>query len=213
MPYVTAPPGLLAGPFVMTTADTGKKILAEITGTGETGLSARYAAALYALAFERGVLNEVVEQMQALGRLITESPVLKSLLANPLTDLAKAGPALNEVLSAQGFGVLVRHFVGVVVANRRLRDLPALISGFAVYAAAKRGEIPVIATTARRLSDVQRRQLLARLTEAGFGNVMLTERVDASLLGGMVLQAGSKIYDTSLKSRLNRLNYSLKGAA
>ncbi len=187
--------------------------MAEITGTGETGLTARYAAALYALAFERGILNEVVDQMAALGRLIAESPALKSLLANPLTDPAKAGPALNEALSAVGLNATVRNFVGVVVANRRLRDLAELISGFAAYAAAKRGELPVTVTTAHALSDVQRAQLLARLTEAGFGNVLLTERLDASLLGGMVLRAGSKIYDTSLKSRLNRLNYSLKGAA
>jgi F-type H+-transporting ATPase subunit delta len=187
--------------------------LAEITGTGETGLSARYAAALYALAFERGVLNEVIEQMAAVGRLIAESPALKSLLANPLTDAAKTGAALNEALSAQGVGELVRNFVGVVVANRRLRDLPGLVHGFAVYVAKKRGELPVTVSTAHALNDVQRNQLLARLTEAGFGNVLLTEKVDATLLGGMVLRAGSKIYDTSLKSRLNRLNYSLKGAA
>ncbi len=187
--------------------------MAEITATGETRLSARYAAALYALAFERGALNEVAVQMEALGRLIAGTPALKALLANPLTDLAKAGPVLNEALSVQGFGELVRHFVGVVVANRRLRDLPALIAGFAAYAAAKRGEMPVTVTTAHRLTDVQRTQLLARLTEAGYGKVLLSERIDASLLGGMVLQAGTKIYDTSLKSRLNRLNYSLKGAA
>ncbi len=186
--------------------------MAEITGA-ETGLSARYAAALYALAFERGALNQVVEQMAALGRLIAESPALKALLANPLTDLAKTGPALSEALAAQGVGELVRNFVGVVVANRRLRDLPALVQGFAAYVAAKRGELPVAVTTAHSLSDVQRTQLLARLTEAGFGNVLLTETVDATLLGGMVLRAGAKIYDTSLKSRLNRLNYSLKGAA
>ena len=187
--------------------------MAEITGNGETGLAARYAAALYALAFERNALNEVVAQMTALGRLVSDSPVLQRLLANPLTDITKTGPALNEALAAQGVGELVRNFVGVVVANRRLRDLPALIAGFAAYAAAKRGEMQVIVTTAHRLTDVQRRQLLARLTEAGFGNVLLTERLDPSLLGGMVLQAGAKIYDTSLKSRLNRLNYSLKGAA
>jgi F-type H+-transporting ATPase subunit delta len=186
--------------------------LAEITGA-ETGLSARYAAALYALAFERNALNEVVEQMAALGRLISDSPALKALLANPLTDVAKTGPALNAALSAEGVGELVRNFVGVIAANRRLRDLPALVAGFAAYVAKKRGELPVSVTTAHALSDVQRNQLLARLTEAGFGNVLLTQTVDASLLGGMVLRAGSKIYDTSLKSRLNRLNYSLKGAA
>jgi F-type H+-transporting ATPase subunit delta len=187
--------------------------LAEIIGTGETGLSARYAAALYALAFEQNSLNETVDQMKALGRLITESAALRQLLGNPLTDSVKAGPVLDEALTAQGFGKLVRNFVNVVVANRRMRDLARLIDGFAAYAAAKRGETPVIVTTAHRLNDTQRRQILARMTEAGYGNVMLTERLDPNLLGGMVLQIGTKLYDTSLKSRLNRLNYSLKGAA
>ena len=62
---------------------------------------------------------------------------------------------------------MVRNFVNVAVANRRLRDLPALIAGFAAYVAAKRGEIVADVTSAHALSDVQRNQLRARLTEAG----------------------------------------------
>lgn len=187
--------------------------MVEITGTGETGLTARYAAALYALAFEQNCLNNVVEQMDALGRLIAESPVLKQLLANPLTDSAKFGPVLNEALTAQGFGILVRNFVNVANTNRRLHDLPALVAGFAAYVAAKRGEVVAHVTSAHALSDTQRTQLFARLTEAGYSNVRLVEHTDPSLLGGLVLKVGTKLYDTSLKSRLNRLNYSLKGAA
>jgi F-type H+-transporting ATPase subunit delta len=120
---------------------------------------------------------------------------------------------LNGALAAQGFSPLVLNFVNVAVANRRLRDLPALVSGFAAYVAAKRGEIVATVTTAHGLTDLQRTQLRARLTESGFGSVRLVELVDASLLGGMTLKIGAKLYDTSLKSRLSRLNYSLKGAA
>jgi F-type H+-transporting ATPase subunit delta len=68
-------------------------------------------------------------------------------------------------------------------------------------------------TSAHALTDLQRAQLTARLTEAGYGSIKLVEHTDASLLGGMVLKIGAKLFDTSLKSRLNRLNYSLKGAA
>jgi F-type H+-transporting ATPase subunit delta len=187
--------------------------LVEITGTGETGLTARYAAALYALAFEQNALNQVVEQMRALSLLIEHSKPLAALIANPLTDIRKAAPALDEALAAQGVLPLVRNFVQVVVANRRLRDLPALLQGFEAYAAAKRGETLAIVTTAHRLNDTQRHALLARLVESGHGTVNLAERIDPSLLGGLQLQIGTKLYDTSLKSRLNRLNYSLKGAA
>ena len=187
--------------------------MVEITGTGVNGLAARYAAALYALAAERGTLDETVGQMEALGRLIKESPALAALIANPLTDTAKLGPALDQALAAQGVAELVRHFIGVVAANRRLRDLPMLIDGFAAYAAAKRGEVVATVTSAHALSDVQRNQLRARLAESGYGTVRLVEKLDAALLGGLRLQIGDKLYDTSLTSRLNRLNYSLKGAA
>ncbi len=187
--------------------------MVDITGTGETGLSARYAAALYALAFDQNLLNEVIDQMASLGELIKDSDALRQLVANPLTDSAKAAPVLSEALAAQGFLPIVRNFVNVVIANRRLRDLPALITGFAAYVAAKRGEIVAYVTSAHALTDTQRTQLRARLTEAGYGSVKLVESTDATLLGGMVLKIGAKLFDTSLKSRLNRLNYSLKGAA
>ncbi len=203
-----APPGAKTAGFT-----GGRKELADTASNGDSGFSARYAGALYALAADRQALDEVVDQMASLGRLIAESPELQRLIRNPLADTAKAGPVLNQALAAQGFGPLVRNFVSVAVANRRLRDLPALVAGFAAYAAAKRGEQVAEVATAHGLSDVQRNQLRARLTEAGFGNVKLDERVDESLLGGLVLKIGAKLYDTSLKSRLSRLNYSLKGAA
>ncbi len=187
--------------------------MVEVSGTGQTGLSARYAAALYALASEQGALPETVDQMAELGRSIRESEDFRRLIANPGTDSRTAAPILAKALESQGFSALVRNFVQVVLANRRLRDLPSLVTGFGAYAAAKRGEVVAEITSAHPLSDVQRNQLRARLTESGYGNVRLTEHTDASLLGGFQLKIGSKLYDTSLKSRLNRLNYSLKGAA
>jgi F-type H+-transporting ATPase subunit delta len=128
-------------------------------------------------------------------------------------DAFHAAPILRDILASQNFLPIIVNFANVVVANRRLSDLPGLISGFAAYVAAKRGEIVAEVTSAHPLTDLQRNQLRARLTESGFGKVNITEQVDASLLGGLVLKIGAKLYDTSLKSRLNRLNYSLKGAA
>ncbi len=186
--------------------------LVEISTQSEAGFAARYASALYALAFEQGVLDKTVDEMAALGKLISESDALARLVRTPFTDSHTAG-ILNEALKAQGFSTLLLNFVNVAVTNRRLRDLPALVSGFAAYVAAKRGEIIATVTTAHPLSDLQRTQLRARLTEAGYGAVRLAETVDTALLGGMTLKIGAKLFDTSLKSRLSRLNYSLKGAA
>jgi len=188
-------------------------VLVETISKGDTGLSARYAAALYELAFERDALDQVVDEMAALGRLLTESDALAWLVRDRLTDSAKAAPVLNHALEQQGFSVLVCNFVNVVVRNRRLRDLPALVAGFATYVAGRRGEVVGTVTSAHALTDLQRNQLRARLTEAGYGNVRLVEKLDPSLLGGLTLKIGAKLYDTSLKSRLERLTYALKGAA
>ncbi len=186
--------------------------MADKSSTGG-GFAARYAKALYEAAFARGRLDQVVDEMAGLGRLIEESAPLRRLLADRLTNAAKARPVLDEALSAQGFSELVRNFVAVAVANRRLSDLPALVAGFAAYVAGRRGEITAQVTTAHPLSDLQRNQLRARLTEAGYGRVNLAETIDAAVLGGLSLKIGAQLYDTTLRSRLDRLTYSLKGAA
>jgi F-type H+-transporting ATPase subunit delta len=185
----------------------------EKISTGETPLSTRYAAALYPLADEQGILNETVDQMAALGQLINESQAFADLIGNPILDAKQVSGPIDKVLEAQGFSTLIRNFVGVVIANRRLRDLGALVAGFAAYAAAKRGEVIATVASAHGLTDLQRVQLRARLTEAGYSSVRLDEHLDPSLLGGLTLKIGPKLYDTSLKSRLQRLQYSLKGAA
>ena len=187
--------------------------MVEKISTGETPLSTRYAAALYALADEQGALNETVDQMAGLGQLISESPVFAGLARNPILDAKQVTGPIDKVLESQGFSTLIRNFVGVVIANRRLRDLSALVAGFAAYAAAKRGEVIATVTSAHPLNDLQRVQLRARLTEAGYSTVRLVEHLDPSLLGGLTLKIGPKLYDTSLKSRLQRLQYALKGAA
>ncbi len=177
------------------------------------GLSDRYAAALYSLADENRVLDAVVSQMEDLGRVIESSADFRRLLNSPLIDVKTANAAAQAVLTQEGFGKEVRDFVGVITANRRLRVLREIIAAFAALVAERRGIITAHVASAHPLSDVQRQQLRARLIEAGYGNVNINERVEADLLGGLVVRIGARLYDTSLKSRLQRLQYAMKGAA
>ncbi|HUZ63481.1 MAG TPA: F0F1 ATP synthase subunit delta [Acetobacteraceae bacterium] len=177
------------------------------------GLADRYAAAIYALAGEQNALDRTVEEMAALGRLIDESESLRRLLRSPLVAVAQARAAALAVVDAQGFGKLVHDLVGVVATNRRLAALRDIVRAFAVLVAEKRGVVTAEVASAHPLSDLQRTQLLARLTEAGYGSVQIEERLDPSLLGGLVVKIGARLYDTSLKSRLQRLQYAMKGAA
>ncbi len=186
---------------------------AEGTISQSGGLPGRYAAALYDLASERRELDTVVDQMGALGRLIDESAPLRRLLSSPLVAVVQARTAVQAVLTGQGFGKTVTDFVGVIANNRRLPALKAISTAFATLVADKRGVVTATVASAHKLSDVQREQLRARLIEAGYGNVNIQESVDPALLGGLVVRVGARLYDTSLKSRLQRLQYAMKGAA
>jgi F-type H+-transporting ATPase subunit delta len=177
------------------------------------GLADRYAAALYAQADEQHELDQTVDQMQTLGRLINESADFRRLLESPLIDVNQGRTAAMAVLAQEGFGKLVQDFVGVVANNRRLAVLPRIVAAFQALVADKRGIVTAHVSTAHPLTAVQREQLRARLIEAGYGNVNIQEAVDPSLLGGLVVRIGARLYDTSLKSRLQRLQYAMKGAA
>ncbi len=186
---------------------------AATTTTSGGGLADRYAAALYAHAEDQRALDAVVGEMEQLGRLIAESADFRRLLHSPLIDVTQARSAAEAVLADQGFGKIVRDFVGVVANNRRLGALDAIVSAFAALVAQKRGVIIAQVASAHPLTNVQREQLRARLIEAGYGSVNIQDKVDPSLLGGLVVRIGARLYDTSLKSRLQRLQYAMKGAA
>ncbi len=177
------------------------------------GLADRYAAALYAYADEQNALDAVVSEMESLGQLIDQSADFRRLLESPLIDVHQATKAALAVLEAEGFGKPVRDFVGVVASNRRLRALREIVAAFAALVAERRGIITAHVASAQPLNDLQRQQLRARLIEAGYGNVNILEKVEPDLLGGLVVRIGARLYDTSLKSRLQRLQYAMKGAA
>jgi len=193
--------------------ETNVASAATTIASGGGGLADRYAAALYAHADENHVLDTVVSQMVDLGRLIDASSDFRRLLDSPLIDVKTATSAAQAVLAAEGFGKEVRDFVGVISVNRRLNALRDIVNAFAALVAERRGIVTAHVASAHPLNEVQRQQLRARLIEAGYGNVNINERVEADLLGGLVVRIGARLYDTSLKSRLQRLQYAMKGAA
>ena len=177
------------------------------------GLADRYAAALYAHAEDVGALDTVVGEAETLSRLIIESADFRRVIESPLLDVHTGTKAVLAVLEQQGFSKPLRDFVGVVSSNRRLRALPEILAAFSALVADRRGIVTAHVATAIPITDLQRQQLRARLIEAGYGNVNIVEQIQPDLLGGLVLRIGALLYDTSLKSRLQRLQYAMKGAA
>ncbi len=176
------------------------------------GVADRYATALYSLADEERTLDETVREVGRLAQLIAESADFRRLLASPLIDIREGMAAVRAVLEQEGFSSILVRFASVIAGNRRLRLLPTILARFAALVAEKRGVVTADVATAHPLSDVQRESLRARLIEAGYGHVNIHENVDPAMLGGLVVRIGSRLFDSSLRSRLQRLKYAM-GAA
>ena len=182
------------------------------------GVADRYALALLALADDRrkadpGTLDRIAADLDRLFALWRDDADFRGFVADPRLDAGAQKRGAFAVLDRAGVGTEVRNLVGVLIGNRRLSALPQVAASFGALLAARRGQQTAHVTSAHALSDTQRAQIAARLTEAGYSGVRLAERVDPSILGGLVVRIGSRLYDNSIKSKLQRLQYAMKGAA
>jgi F-type H+-transporting ATPase subunit delta len=182
------------------------------------GLAERYAQALLALADDRrkadpGVADRIATDLDRLFALWRDDEAFRAFVADPRLDSASQKKGAFAILDRAGIGGDVRNLVGVLVANRRLSALPQVAQAFGALLATRRGQQTAHVTSAHSLTDTQRAQISARLTEAGFSGVKLSEQVDPSILGGLIVRIGSRLYDNSIKSKLQRLQYAMKGAA
>ena len=175
-------------------------------------VAGRYAAALFELARDQGKLDEAARDLEALGRMLDESPELTRLVRSPLFDREQQEKALAKVLDRAGTGALVRNFAGVVARNRRLFALRDMAVGFARLLAEHRGEVVAQVTSAHPLNEAQLSRLKAELSAEMKTDVRLEAAVDESLLGGLVVRLGSRMIDSSIRSKLRRLEFAMKGA-
>ncbi len=183
-----------------------------------TGLSDRYALALLGLADDRratdpGALDRIAADLERVLELWQQDAGFQGFLADPRLAAREQMKGAFPVLERIGVGMEVRNLVGVMITNRRLGKLPEVAAAFGAKLAERRGQQIVTVTTAHSLNDTQRAQLVARLTEAGYSGIRLSERVDPTVLGGLVVRIGSRLYDNSIKSKLQRLQFAMKGAA
>ncbi len=177
------------------------------------GMAQRYALALYDYADEKSVLPEVLDQVRALRKLIAESASLREFLADQSLDSRQAGQGLEAVLNAQGFSETLKRFVAVIARNRRVARVDEILGAVLALDAKRRGETIAEVRSAQPLTAGQRSALQTRLAEAGYARVSMIERVEPELIGGLVVQIGAKLFDTSIRGRLTRIQNAMKGAA
>jgi len=176
------------------------------------GVGARYARALLDLAVETGALAAVESDLASLKAMLAESADLRTLIASPKFDAEDKAKALNAVALRAGACATTRKFLGLLSMNRRASALPAIIEAFGRLAAARRGVVLAKVTTAVALTKAQAKDLASALRTALGGDPQVETAVDPAILGGLKVRVGSRLYDASLKTKLDSLKFALKRA-
>jgi F-type H+-transporting ATPase subunit delta len=178
---------------------------ARVSGVGE-----RYATALFDLAVEQRAVAAIEADLDKITKLIDESPDLKRLIASPVFSAEDQARAIAAVLERAGIGGLTANLARVMAGNRRLFALPGTITAFKRLTTRQRGEVAAEVLSAEPLSDGQVADLKAALKASLGKDVTLNQRVDATLIGGLVVKVGSRMIDDSLKTKLNSLRHAMK---
>jgi F-type H+-transporting ATPase subunit delta len=174
-----------------------------------SGVAERYAGALFEAAREEQALDAVEAALDSFAALLAESADLRQLVSSPLYSTEEQTRALEAVLARAGIDGFGANFILLTARNRRLFVLPEMIRAFKARLAEHRGEVAASVVSAAPLSEAEFAELKAALTKPG-RHIRLAATVDPSLIGGLVVQVGSRSVDTSLKTKLNALKVALK---
>jgi F-type H+-transporting ATPase subunit delta len=176
-------------------------------------MAGRYAAALFELAKDQRQLDQVADDLDSFDRMLGGSEELRRLVRSPVISAEDQAKALGALLDRARIGGLTANFFKLIARNRRLFAAADMIKGFRVLLARERGEVSADVTSAHPLTPDQM-QLLSDGLKAQVGkNVKIATRVDPNLLGGLIVKVGSRMIDSSLRTKLDNLKVAMKGTA
>ncbi|MGE0155013.1 MAG: F0F1 ATP synthase subunit delta [Reyranellaceae bacterium] len=178
---------------------------------GRSSLAERYASALFELADEAKQLDGVAGDLTDLRQALAESADLRRLIDSPILGREAQSKAIQAVAQALKLAPLTANFIAVVARKRRLAALPAMIAAFLAELSRRRGETTAEVVSATPLSEQQQAKLAEVLRGMVGGKVTIDARVDQDILGGLVVKVGSRMFDSSIRTKLQRLQLAMKG--
>lgn len=174
-------------------------------------VAGRYASALLDLAKQEGKLPEVERDLTSFESLLAAHPDLNRMVLSPVFSADEQGRAISAVLAKAGIGGITANFMKLLAKNRRLFAVGDMTRAFRALVARERGEVIAEVTSAHALTDGQKSALMDTLKGTVAKSIKLETKVDPSLLGGLVVKIGSRMIDSSLKTKLNSLKVAMKG--
>lgn len=173
-------------------------------------MAGRYATALFELALEANALDRIEEELSTFASMLEASSDLRRLVLSPVFTADEQMQGIEAVADKAGIGGLTADFLGLIARNRRLFAVADMIDGFRRLAARHRGHVTAEVTSASELSSGQAKALKAALEASIDQEVRIDSHIDPSLLGGLVVRVGSRMIDTSLRTKLNNLRVAMR---
>ena len=173
-------------------------------------MAGRYATALFELALETGAVDSVLDDLKRFDALLDESADLTRLVRSPVFTADVQSRALAAVLDMAEIGGLAAQFLKVVTSNRRLFAVRSIVKAYVALVARHKGEVTAYVTVAEPLSEAHRDQIRNTLNAVTGKDVRVDVKVDPSIIGGLVVKLGSRMVDTSLRTKLNALKHAMK---
>lgn len=176
-------------------------------------MAGRYATALFELALENKAVDAIKKDLDRFDALIAESPDLNRLVRSPVFDADVQLRALSAILDKAGIGGLAANFLRVITTNRRLFAVRDMIRAYRMLVARHKGEVTAQVTAAEKLSDTNLEALKSALKSVTGGkDIDLDVQVDPAIIGGLVVKVGSRMVDSSLRTKLNSIKLAMKEA-
>jgi len=173
-------------------------------------MAGRYASALFELASEERAIDQVKADLDRFDALIGDSSDLRRLVRSPAFTAEAQSRALAAVLEKAGIAGLAGRFLQVVSSNRRLFAVQDMIKGFRALVAQHKGEVSAEVTLAERPSDQHLDAIKSALNTITKKDVQVDVKVDPSIIGGLIVKLGSRMVDSSLRTKLNSIKHAMK---
>jgi F-type H+-transporting ATPase subunit delta len=182
----------------------------KVEGTIVSGMAGRYATALFELARDDRAIDAVRADLDRFAGLLSQSSDLARLVRSPAFTAEQQVKALAAVLSAAGIGGLAAKFLGVVAQNRRLFAVESIMRDFRTLVARHKGEVAAEVTLAEPPSERQLAAIREALHAVTSSDVRVDVKVDPSIIGGLIVKLGSRMVDSSLRTKLRSIKQAMK---
>ena len=165
----------------------------------------RYSLALYELSTESNVTSQIEEQSLSVLKLLEQSLDFSNLIKDPTTSQDDLLKVVNTISENYKFDQLLKNFLSFLIQKRRFFFVERILKSFIEICSEKRGELKAELKSAKELSNEEIIQITEELTKNFSSKIKLNYKHDESLIGGLVVQVGSTMVDTSIKSKLQQI--------